>query len=183
MLQQEREAISLRLTKPVTYAFKVLNSQETVIHYKWRIKNFFDYLKLPGVDVEEQALAFIGHANKNKDNQSYVEECLIDYLDYQKQRVKNHQLAAATLKPLYAPLKLFCEMHRLDKSVRWKIISRGFPKSKAAANDRVPTVDELRKLLEYPDHRIKPSLHHDFKRNKARCVELSTVEARTAHKR
>jgi hypothetical protein len=129
MLHQE-SSISLRLTKPVTYAFKVLNSQETQVHYKWRIKHFFDYLRLPGADVEEQALAFIKHAKE--DNQNYVEETIIDYLDYQKQRVKNHQLSAASLKPLYAPVKLFCEMHRLDKSVSWKIISRGLPKATRA---------------------------------------------------
>jgi integrase len=50
-------------------------------------------------------------------------------------------------------------MHRLDKSVGWKIITRGFPKGRTAANDRVPTPQEIRKLVEYPDHRIKPIVY------------------------
>ncbi len=140
----------------------VLNSQETKFHYKKRMKYFFDYLGLSGGaaasadPVEDQALAFIAKA---KADQNYVEESIIDYFDYLKQRVKNHELAAATLKPMYQPIKFFCEMHRLDKSVSWKIISRGFPKGRTASNDRVPTVEEIRKLVEYPDHRIKPIVY------------------------
>jgi hypothetical protein len=138
----------------------VLNSQETKIHYKKRMKYFFDYLGLQGggtaADLEEQALAFITKANADP---NYVEESIIGYFDHLKQRVKNHELAAATLKPMYQPIKFFCEMHRLDKSVGWKIISRGFPKGRIAANDRVPTVEEIRKLVEYPDHRIKPIVY------------------------
>jgi hypothetical protein len=160
MLEQDHEkhssSISIRQTKPVSYAFKVLNSQETVFHYKKRMEYFFDYLRLPGANLEEQAVAFM---NKAKEDPGYIEECIIAYFDYQKQRVRSHQLAAISLKPLYSPIKLFCEMHRLDKLVGWKIISQGFPKGKIAANDRVPTPDEIRKLVEYPDHRIKPIVY------------------------
>jgi integrase len=160
MLEQQEpfSSISLRQTKPVSYAFKVLNSQQTLFHYKRRMKYFFDYLKLPGADIEEQALNYMSHI-KEEDNQAFVEESIINYVDYQKQRVKKHELAASSLKSLYAPIKLFCEMHRLDKSVSWKIISRGLPKGKAASNDRIPTPDEIRKLVEYPDHRIKPIVY------------------------
>ena len=40
---------------------------------------------------------------------------------------------------------------RLD----WKIIRRGVPTGNKAANDRAPTLEELQKLVEYPDPRIK----------------------------
>jgi hypothetical protein len=62
-------SISLRQTKPVSYAFKVLNSQETKKHYKIRMKYFFDYLALPGKDVEEQALSFINNATTARQQQ------------------------------------------------------------------------------------------------------------------
>jgi hypothetical protein len=35
------------------------------------------------------------------------------------------------------------------------IISRSLPKVKQHANDRVPTVEEIKKLIVYPDRRIK----------------------------
>ena len=50
----------------------VQNSEETKFHYKKRIKYFFDYLQLPGADVEEQRLVFINNAKADPE-QSYVE--------------------------------------------------------------------------------------------------------------
>jgi hypothetical protein len=35
-------------------------------------------------------------------------------------------------------------------------VTRGLPKGRQAANDRAPTIEEIRKLVEYPDRRIKP---------------------------
>ena len=40
-------------------------------------------------------------------------------------------------------------------SLNWKKISRGLPRTKKSSNDRAPTIEELRKLVEYPDRRIK----------------------------
>jgi hypothetical protein len=36
------------------------------------------------------------------------------------------------------------------------MISRSLPKVKQHANDRIPKVEEIKKLIEYPDRRIKP---------------------------
>ncbi len=33
------------------------------------------------------------------------------------------------------------------------------PKARKASNDRPPTLEEIRKLVEYPDHRIKPIVY------------------------
>lgn len=45
-------------------------------------------------------------------------------------------------------------MNRIN--IVWDIISRSLPKVKQHANDRIPTVEEIKKLIEYPDRRIKP---------------------------
>jgi hypothetical protein len=40
-------------------------------------------------------------------------------------------------------------------SVNWKLISRSIPKGRHASNDRPPLREEIIKLLQYPDRRIK----------------------------
>jgi len=42
-----------------------------------------------------------------------------------------------------------------DISVPWKKITRDLANVKRYADDRVPTIEEIRKLVEYPDRRIK----------------------------
>jgi hypothetical protein len=45
-------------------------------------------------------------------------------------------------------------MNRIN--IFWEVISRSLPLVKQHANDRIPTVEEIKKLIEYPDRRIKP---------------------------
>jgi integrase len=40
--------------------------------------------------------------------------------------------------------------------INWKLVTRGMPRGNHAANDRTPTVDEIMRILKYPDLRIKP---------------------------
>ncbi|MGB0029101.1 MAG: hypothetical protein WBP64_19940 [Nitrososphaeraceae archaeon] len=54
-------------------------------------------------------------------------------------------------------IKLFTEMN--DISISWKKITRGLPKGRKWADDRAPTLDEIRKIVEYPDRRIKPIVY------------------------
>lgn len=42
-----------------------------------------------------------------------------------------------------------------DIPIAWKKITRGLPSERKYADDRVPTLEELQKLVEYPDRRIK----------------------------
>ena len=37
----------------------------------------------------------------------------------------------------------------------WSKLTRGLPRGKRYSDDRIPTLDELRKLIDYPDRRIK----------------------------
>jgi integrase len=46
-----------------------------------------------------------------------------------------------------------------DLTLNWKKISRGLPYGRKAANDRAPTLEEIQKLVEYPDRRIKPIIY------------------------
>ena len=39
--------------------------------------------------------------------------------------------------------------------ISWKKITRGLPRGKNYADDRIPTIEEIIKLLEYPDGVLK----------------------------
>jgi RNase P subunit RPR2 len=45
-----------------------------------------------------------------------------------------------------------CEMS--DIPVTWKKITRGLPKIRRHADDHAPKIEEIRKIIEYPDRRI-----------------------------
>ena len=46
-----------------------------------------------------------------------------------------------------------------DILISWKRITRGLPRGRKWADDRAPTMDEIRKVVEYPDRRIKPIVY------------------------
>ncbi len=78
-------------------------------------------------------------------------------MHFQKERVESKEITAATLKNFIKSLKAFCDS--ADLVIQWKKITRGLPRGRQAANDRAPTIDEIRKLVEYPDRRIKPIVY------------------------
>ena len=130
-----------------------LKSSEARRQYPKRLKKLFDFLNLSG-SSEEQANEFL---NKARQNIQWSQDSIMRFLDFHKERVRRKELAACTLKNYYRAAKLFCEMN--DLTLNWKRISKGLPRAKNSSNDRAPTLDEIRKLIEYPDRRIKPIVY------------------------
>jgi hypothetical protein len=85
---------------------------------------------------------------------------LIRFLDFHKERVRRKELAAGTVKNYYRAVKLFCEMN--DLSVNWKKISRGLPRVKKSSSDRAPTLEELRKMMEYPPPKMTVLVYDEY---------------------
>jgi integrase len=127
-----------------------LKSSEARRQYPKRLKKLFDFLNLAG-SLEDQANEFL---NKARQNIQWSQDSIMRFLDFHKERVRRKELAAGTLKNYYRAAKLFCEMN--DLTLNWKRISKGLPRVKNSSNDRAPTLEEIRKLIEYPDRRIKP---------------------------
>ena len=72
---------------------------------------------------------------------------------YQIDRVNRKEIVGSTVQNYLKSIKLFCEM--ADINIQWKKITRGLPKGKSYADDRIPTDVEIQQLLGYPDRRIK----------------------------
>ena len=56
-------------------------------------------------------------------------------------------------------MRLFCRMNDIEDLIHWNKIKISMPKVKEFADDMAPTIDEIRKLVEYNDIRIKPIVY------------------------
>jgi hypothetical protein len=135
---------------PLELFMYAMKSKATKERYQRRLKNFFDFLGYGG-DLTSQAKLFIVAANRNGKN--WVFANLMKFLTFQKERVERGEITNATVRNYYKPLKLFLEMNDIELS--WKKISKGVPRGRRHGTDRAPTVEEILKLVDYPDRRIK----------------------------
>ena len=134
---------------PLSMFMYGLRAKETRRQYPKRLKVFMDYCSLDGC-IEHQAKELFLRA---KDNNIWLQSMLIKFIEVQKQRVKQGEILESTIRNYYKATKLFCEMN--DIVLNWKKITKGLPRGRQAANDRAPTIEEIQKLVEYPDRRIK----------------------------
>ncbi|MFL6497832.1 MAG: hypothetical protein ACJ70U_03920 [Nitrososphaera sp.] len=138
---------------PLSVFIYALKAPETKRQWPRRLKVFFDFLNLEE-PIEEQAKQFL---IKTKQDYRWAQHNLIRFMSFQQERVKQGKISESTIPNYYKAIKLFCEMN--DIIFNWKKISRGIPRVRQAANDRAPTKEELQKLIEYPDRRIKPIVY------------------------
>ena len=78
-------------------------------------------------------------------------------MQFQLDRANRKEITGSTIRNYLKSIKLFCEM--ADFQIAWKKISRGLPRAKNYSDDRIPTIEEIRKLLEYPDRRLKSIIY------------------------
>lgn len=130
-----------------------INAEQTKQKYITRMKKF---LEIIGIDrekkltLQERCKIF---ADKARCEKGWLTNLIIQFLQYQKERVNSKEITGSTLRNYVKVLKLFCEMN--DLLVPWKKLTRGLPKAKNFADDRVPRLDELQKIMSYPDWRMK----------------------------
>lgn len=128
-----------------------IRSPVTKEKYLQRMGYFFDYLNIHQKDVEER---FDILTRKADTNTSWLVNAIFNYLQVHKGRVERKEISTATLRNYVKPIRLYCE--QMDIPVPWKKLMRGMPKGRRYANDRAPKLDEIRRVLAYPDRRIRP---------------------------
>lgn len=112
---------------------------------------FLDFGIDSKLELRDQCRIFF---DKAMNNTSWATQYFMKFLEFQKNRAARREISPTTIPNYYKSAKLFCVMN--DIVLNWQKISRGIPYQKKAADDRPPSIDEIRKLLEYPDKRIKP---------------------------
>jgi hypothetical protein len=114
----------------------------------------FDFIELEievgNRSLEDKARLF---AKNSKSDFNWAFANLLKFIRFQKDRADKKEITAATVRNYVKSIKLFCDM--ADIPIPWKKITRELPKGKKYADDRIPTIEEIRKVVEYPDRRIK----------------------------
>ena len=130
---------------PYSLFIFALNSPSTKEKCVPRLNMFFEFNNLDGA-IQDKCSIFV---KNTKDQPSWAAGRLIKYLQMNKDRVERKEITGATLLNNVKVVKLFCEMN--DILLPWKRITRGLTKARRYADDRAPTLQEICKIIEYPD--------------------------------
>jgi integrase len=151
-VNRKRLSESLESTLEDPYAIFVfaMNAAQTREKYITRLDRFFYLINIQGNTIQERCRCF---AEIAKNDNKWVLNNILKFLQIYKERVERKEISGATLRNYVKTIKLFCEMNEI--LIPWKKITRGLPRGRKFADDRAPTIEEIHRLIEYPDRRIK----------------------------
>jgi hypothetical protein len=132
-----------------------LKSSQTRKKYQGRLDKFYDFVGVEGKTTEEKSIKFVEKARL--DGNKWVFNVVLNFMLYQVNRVQKKEIVAATVQNYKKSVKLLLDL--ADIEISWKRISRGLPRGKSYADDRIPTDSELEKIIGYPDRRIKAIIY------------------------
>jgi hypothetical protein len=137
---------------PYTMFLGAMKSPVTKKKYSRRLEMFFDFIQILGKNIEERCQTFV---DKGQNNINWIYTNILRFVLFHKERIDKKEISGATLINYLEAIKLFCEMS--DISINWKKVTRGISRGKRYANDRIPTLEEIRKIVNYPDNIARTS--------------------------
>jgi len=120
-----------------------IRSPHTRDPYERRLAGF---LRWYGKDCD----SFVADARADK---SSMELKLIDFIEEKKKLVDKKQYSAGTISGYMKSVKLLLDMN--DVVLNWKKVRRTMPPERRYAQDRICTIEELRKIIANSDNRIR----------------------------
>jgi integrase len=135
---------------PYSIFMFAMNAPQTREKYTTRLNRFLRFINVQGDTIQERCKAF---AEISKNDNVWALNNVRKFLQVYKGRVERKEITGATIRNYVKSIKLFCDMN--DILIPWKKITRGLPRGRKYAEDRAPTIEEIRKIIEYPDRRIK----------------------------
>jgi hypothetical protein len=138
--------------EPLTEFFDAIRSPVTKVKYEKRLDLFFRDIGIQGPDLQIRARNF---AKQAKSDNQWATQVINDYMRKQKERAERKEISESTVPNFFKPIKLFCEMNEI--LLNWKKITKRIPRGRSYGQDRVPTADEIKQVVGYPDRRIKPA--------------------------
>src|SRR5215217_6095881 len=140
------------MSDPYALFLYALNSPVTRERYSTRLRYFLSKIGLMGNDattnnksIEELCRIFV---EKGKQDPNWIINNVVSFLTEYKDRYDRREISGSTIRNYIKVVKLLSEMN--DIAIPWKKITRGLPKGRQWADDRAPSIDEIRKLCEYP---------------------------------
>lgn len=138
-------------TDPWTLYMYSLKSPVSKVKYAKRLARFLIFAGMPAdKPIEEQARAF---AIKGLADTNWAFTTVVKFIMGNLDRVNKKEIVASTVGGYVKAIKLFCDV--ADLPIQWKKITHGLPKMRRYADDRAPSMEEIKHLAEYTDRRIK----------------------------
>ena len=151
---QQQHHKQITIISPYERFYLALKSSESKIQYPCWLQRFLDFLQVEGSTIDEKCLNLYNNLLKGKSSEE-IEDLIFKFIIFQKQRIARKEIGPGTLTNYMKSIKLFCKMNRIN--VFWDIVKTIIPSnnSNGASDNRIPTIYEIHKLIEYPDRRIK----------------------------
>lgn len=119
---------------------KGFRSEATKESYTKKLKGFLEYARI-GPD---ELLA------RTTKNPRWAEHMIMDYVESRR-----NQVSGSTLSQVRDALKHFYEMNDYENGINWAKIAKMMPRARKVGSDRAPTVEEVRKMVDSADLRMK----------------------------
>ena len=138
---------------PYTLFVLAIKAKTTRKKYVANLKMFMDGRSMFSevADFEERCRQVV---NKARIDPSWLDRAFRDYCIESRDRLERKQLRPGNIWNIFSAIRIFFSVNDFDV-LKWKKYTRGIPFGRKAADDVIPSRDQLVKMAGYPDRRIK----------------------------